>query len=306
MLMHIKTQADMPDLAGRIALVTGATSGIGLETARMLASAGAHVILAGRNVEKGANAVQSIAASGLRGTVSFECFDMADQASIAGAADRLRATHARIDLLINNAGVMMPPQRKTTADGFELQIGTNHLGHFALTGRLLPLLQAGQARIVTVSSNAARSGRINFEDLQSERRYAPWAAYAQSKLANLLFMRRLQQLSEQHKWGLHCVAAHPGLAATGLVSSGMGEGLMARIANRFNGLLAQSASAGAMPTIAAATERGLPALSFVGPDGWGGWRGKPIVVKRPGAADEDAAAKRLWSVSENLVSLRYI
>jgi NAD(P)-dependent dehydrogenase (short-subunit alcohol dehydrogenase family) len=303
--MQVSSLTTLPDLSGKIALVTGATGGIGLETARMLANAGAYVILAGRNAEKGVAAIRDIAEGAPRGKVEFEQIDMADLASVAAGAARTMATHERIDMLINNAGVMMPPKRQTTRDGFELQFGTNHLGHFAVTGQLLPLLRDSRARIVNVSSNAARSGKINFSDLQSEHFYSPMGAYAQSKLANLLFGRRLQQLSSEAGWNLSVYAAHPGFAATSLISSGMGQGLAGRIGNFISGLVAQPASAGALPTIAAATEPGLPPLTFVGPHGRGGWRGKPTSVKLPKAGESDEDARRLWEVSENLSEVRY-
>ncbi len=301
----IASQQDVPDLSGKSALVTGATSGIGLEAARMLAVAGAHVILCGRNADKGVAAIRAIAESAPRGTVEFERFDMADLADVAAGAARIGATHARLDILINNAGVMMPPQRRRTVDGYELQFGTNHLAHYALTGRLLPLLQAGRARVVSVASNAARRGRMRFEDLQFERGYVAWDGYAQSKLANLLFARHLQKLSDQFGWGLRVVSAHPGLAHTGLVPSGMGDGALARVASFFSSVAAQSAAAGALPLVAAAVEPDLSPLDYVGPAGIGGWRGKPTLVERPAAAHDDAAAERLWAVSENLANLRY-
>jgi NAD(P)-dependent dehydrogenase (short-subunit alcohol dehydrogenase family) len=304
--MQIISADTIPDLSGKTALVTGATAGIGLETARMLANGGAYVILCGRSSEKGVAAIRDIAAGAPRGKLEFEQFDMADLAEIAASAARVMATHAGLDILINNAGVMMPPKRKTTADGFELQFGTNHLGHYALTGHLLPLLRKSQARIVNVSSNAARGGKMNFADLQGERRYNPIGAYGQSKLANLLFGRRLQQLSDAEAWGLSVYSAHPGLAATSLIPSGMGQGLMGRLSSFVSGFVAQPASAGALPTLAAAIEPGLPPLSFVGPDGRGGWRGKPIIVKPPKAAENDEDAKRLWEVSENLTEVRYV
>ncbi len=303
--MHVTSQANLPDLSGRMALVTGATSGIGLETGRMLAKAGAHVILAGRNEEKGVAALRDIAASGIKGKIEFERFDMADLADIAAAAARISATHDRIDILVNNAGVMMPPKRQTTRDGFELQFGTNHLGHYALTGRLLRLLRNGKARIVSVSSNAARSGKMNLDDPQSERGYSPWRSYGQSKLANLLFMHALQQASDREGWELSVVAAHPGLSATGLISSGMGKGLVPGIANLFNRVVAQSSASGAWPSIAAAVEPGLAPLSFVGPDGMGEWRGKPKLVKLPPAAQDTSVAARLWQLSEQLTGVSY-
>lgn len=303
--MHITSVDTIPDLQGKTAFVTGATAGIGLETARMLANAGAYVILAGRNTEKGIAAVRDIATGAPKGKIEFERCDMADLADIAASAARTMATHASLDILVNNAGVMMPPKRQTTADGFELQFGTNHLGHFALTGHLLPLLRASKARIVNVSSNAARRGKMNFADLQGEQHYSAMGGYAQSKLANLLFARRLQQLSDAEGWNLTVQTAHPGFAATSLIPSGMGQGLSGRIAGFFSGFVAQPASDGALPTIAAALEPGLPKLAFVGPDGSGGWRGKPTLVKLPKAAENDEDARRLWEVSENLTEVRY-
>ena len=303
--MHITSAQTIPDLQGKTVFITGATAGIGLETARMLANAGAYVILSGRNADKGIVAMRDIAAGSPRGKIEFERCDLADLADVAAAAARTMATHGTIDILINNGGVMMPPKRQTTADGFELQFGTNHLGHFALTGQLLPMLRSSNARIVNVSSNAARGAKMNFADLQGERRYAPMAAYGQSKLANLLFSRRLQQLSDAEGWNLTVEAAHPGFAATSLIPSGMGTGISGRVAGFFSGLVAQPASAGALPTIAAALEPDLPKLSFVGPDGVGGWRGKPNAVKLPKAAENDEDARRLWEISENLTEVRY-
>jgi NAD(P)-dependent dehydrogenase (short-subunit alcohol dehydrogenase family) len=304
--MQVSSADTIPDLSGKTAFVTGATGGIGLETARMLANAGAYVILAGRNAEKGIAAMRDIAAGAPKGKIEFERCDMADLADVAAAAARTMATHASIDILINNAGVMMPPKRQRTADGFELQFGTNHLGHFALTGHLLPMLRSSNARIVNVSSNAAQGGKINFADLQGEARYSPMGAYAQSKLANLLFGHRLQQLSDSEGWNLTVQAAHPGFAATGLIPSGMGQSLSGRIAGFISGFVAQSASDGALPTVAAATEPSLPKLSYIGPDGRGGWRGKPIAVKLPKTAEDHETARRLWEVSENLTEVRFV
>ena len=304
--MQISSAETIPTLQGKTAFVTGATAGIGLEAARMLANAGAYVILAGRNADKGIAAMRDIASGAPKGKIEFERCDMADLADVAAAAARTMATHASIDILINNAGVMMPPKRQTTADGFELQFGTNHLGHFALTGHLLPILRSSKARIVNVSSNAARSGKMNFADLQGEKHYSAMGAYAQSKLANLLFSRRLQQLSDEEGWDLTVQAAHPGLAATSLIPSGMGKSLSGLVAGLFSRVVAQPASDGALPTIAAAVEPGLGKLSFIGPDGRGGWRGKPTIVDLPKAATIDEDAQRLWEVSENLTGVRYV
>ncbi|MDB5621552.1 MAG: fabG [Devosia sp.] len=304
--MQISSETDIPSQAGKVALVTGATGGLGLETARMLAQAGATVIIAGRNADKGAAAIRAIAAHSPRGKLAFESIDLADLASIAAGAARVLAQYGQLDILINNAGVMMPPKRQTTADGFELQFGTNHLGHFALTGRLLPLLlKTPDARIVAVSSNAARHGKMNFADLQGERHYRPMAAYGQSKLANLLWARQLQKLSDQEGWRLRVTTAHPGLASTGLFVHIAGQGGIGRVSGLFTGLLSQSAAAGALPTVAAALEPDLPRLAFVGPAGWGGWRGKPALVQAPKLGEDDAAAQRLWEQSEHLTGVHY-
>ena len=191
------TQYDVPDLSGTAAVVTGATGGLGLEIARMLAGAGAHVILAGRSTRKGADAVAYIRSIVVHADIVFEMLDLASLASVADFGARMRVAGKPIDLLINNAGVMTPPTRRSTSDGFELQFGTNHLGHYALTGRLLPLLIAARTpRVVTVSSGMAKFGRIDFDNLGAERVYKPIPAYGQSKLANLLFARQLQKLGD--------------------------------------------------------------------------------------------------------------
>ena len=204
------TERDIPDLHGKTVLITGATGGLGFEMARMLAGAHARVILAGRDGQKGRDALARIRALVPEADIVFEQVDLGNLLSIRDMGSRMVRSALPIDILINNAGVMMPPARKTTADGFELQFGTNHLGHFALNGLLLPSLVAAKgARVVTVASKAANSGRIHFGDLQFEKRYRAIASYAQSKLANLLFMRRLQQLSDEHGWDIVSTAAHP-------------------------------------------------------------------------------------------------
>ncbi|HLY79010.1 MAG TPA: SDR family NAD(P)-dependent oxidoreductase, partial [Caulobacteraceae bacterium] len=208
------TLADIPPQTGRRAIVTG-TGGLGYETALALAAAGASVVLAGRSETKGRGSVVRILNLHPHASIVFEPLDLASLASIAEFADRMAAARTPIDLLVNNAGVMAPPRRETTADGFELQFGTNHLGHFALTGRLLPLLRAGAApRVTTISSGAHHTGQIRFDDPQWTRRYQPWPAYAQSKLANLLFAFELQRRSDAAGWDLLSDAAHPGYART--------------------------------------------------------------------------------------------
>src|SRR3954466_12825829 len=282
------TEQHIPDQRGRVAIVTGANTGLGFETARMLAEHGATVVLGVRDVEKGKQA-----AARITGDVTVQALDLASLDSIRSAAADLRAAHPRIDLLINNAGVMYTP-RRTTADGFELQFGTNHLGHFALTGLLLDRLRGG--RVTTVSSGAHNFGWMRFDDLQGERRYQRWLAYGQSKLANLLFAFELQRRAVAAGFELTSTAAHPGYAATNLQMAGPRlEGSRWREAlGRFgNVLLAQSDEMGALPTLYAATED-LPGGTYIGPDGFAEQRGHPTIVGANGRARDERSARRLW------------
>ena len=294
------TAADMPDQAGRVAVVTGASSGLGLITARELARAGATVVLAARNVDKAKRAAAEIPAE----RREIEPLDLADLGSVREFADRVGKEHPQIDLLINNAGVMAPP-RRVTRDGFESQFGTNHLGHFALTGLVLGhLLAAPAPRVVTVSSGAHRIGRINFSDLQGERRYISWLAYGQSKLANLMFCFELQRRATAAGTALASMAAHPGYARTNLQFAAppwYERGVMAVT----NLLLAQSAEMGALPTLYAATAEDLPGGSFAGPDGFMEQRGHPHLVTAAGRAYDEDSWRRLWEVSEELTGVRY-
>ena len=284
--------ADVPDIPGKRVIVTGANSGIGRAAAQVLASAGAQVTLAVRNLEKGQAAAADIA-----GKTEVRELDLASLDSIRAFA---AGWDGEIHLLINNAGIMIPPLSRT-ADGFELQLGTNHLGHFALTNLLLPRVTG---RVVTVSSSAHWLGKIDFDDLNWERRrYRRWAAYGQSKLANLLFTLELQRRLIAADSDVLSVAAHPGYAATNLQShssSGFWELIMGRIGNP---LFAQSESAGALPTLYAAFAD-IPGASFVGPGGTS-MRGAPQVVGRSKRAHDDAAARRLWEVSEELTGTRF-
>ncbi len=291
------TAADMPDQNGRLAVVTGANSGLGLSTARELARAGADVVLAVRNVAKGEEAKAEI---GDRARI--EQLDLADLGNVRAFAERLSGP---VDLLINNAGVMAPP-RRTTVDGFESQFGTNHLGHFALTGLLLPkLLAASESRVVTLSSGAHRIGTIHFDDLQGERRYNNWLWYGQSKLANLMFALELNRRASAAGSELISVAAHPGYAATNLQSAGPAHWWDRLGGQLGNVLIAQSADMGALPTLYAATLPGIAGGSFVGPDGFLEQRGHPhLVTGKQSAYDEDAA-RRLWEISEELTGVRY-
>jgi NAD(P)-dependent dehydrogenase (short-subunit alcohol dehydrogenase family) len=300
------TAADIPDQNGRTAVVTGANSGIGLVAARELARAGARVVLAVRNAEKGADAAREISAAVPEAEVEVEVglLDLGSLESVRGFAEWFGREHERLDLLINNAGVMAPP-RQVTADGFELQFGTNHLGHFALTGLLLERMEGrGDARVVTVSSGAHRMGRMNFEDLQGERRYGRWAAYGQSKLANLLFAFELDRRLRAGGSSVRSVAAHPGYAATNLQSTAVPnpDRLFMAFTNR---VLAQSAEMGALPTLYAATYPGLEGGSYVGPDGLFGQHGHPTLVGSSAAARDEAVARKLWEASEGLTGVLF-
>jgi NAD(P)-dependent dehydrogenase (short-subunit alcohol dehydrogenase family) len=286
--------ADVQDLTGQTAIVTGASSGIGLATAKALVAHGARVILAVRDEAKGRNAAKAMPGPG---GAEVAVLDLASLDSVrAFARDWSRQP---IDLLINNAGVMIPPLSRT-ADGFELQFGTNHLGHFALTNLLLPNVTG---RVVTVSSSAYRYGRIDFDDLNWERRrYRAWRAYGQSKLANLLFTAELQRRLTQAGSPVLSMAAHPGYAATNLQShsdSRLMEFAMGTLGNR---LVAQDAASGALPTLYAATA-GLPGNTFAGPSGFGGLRGAPAPCARSRAASDAEVARRLWRVSESLTGV---
>ena len=281
----------MPDQSDRSFVVTGANSGIGLAAARELAASGAHVTLAVRDTAKG-----DAAAAGMRGDPEVRALDLAHLASVRAFAEGL---DRNIDVLVNNAGVMATPHRRT-ADGFELQLGTNHLGHFALTGLLLPRIQD---RVVTISSGGHPIGRIKFDDLQSERSYHRWAAYGQSKLANLLFMYELQRRLDAAGSPLRSVAAHPGYAATNLQFHT--ESIQDRIMALGNRIFAQSDEQGAWPTLYAATTPDLPGGSYVGPDGFLEQRGNPKLVGSSAAARDEDAARRLWGLSEELTDVHY-
>ena len=296
---------DIPDQTGRVAIVTGANSGLGLVTARELARAGAKVVIACRDTTKGDRAEAEIQAQVPGADLDVRALDLADLASVRGFVARLTGEHDSIDLLINNAGVMAPP-RRLTVDGFESQFGTNHLGHFALTGLLLPtLMSAPKPRVVTLSSSAHRIGKMDFDDLQGERHYNNWRAYGQSKLSNLLFCFELARRATAAGTGLLSVAAHPGYAATNLQFAGPSAFYEKAIMAVTNRVLAQSADMGALPTLYAATYPGLEGGSYVGPDGIGEFRGHPHVVSPNRAARDEQVAARLWDVSEELTSVHF-
>jgi NAD(P)-dependent dehydrogenase (short-subunit alcohol dehydrogenase family) len=297
-------QAEIPSQFGRLAVVTGATGGLGYETALALAKAGAEVVLTGRDDRKGASAIEKIRREAPDAKVSYEHLDLASLASVADFAQR---THSResLDLLINNAGVMALPRRQATADGFEMQFGTNYLGHFALTARLLPLLRrASGPRVVNVSSLAHRTGFIDFDDLQGARVYSPWKAYGQSKLATLMFALELQRRGDAKGWNLTSNAAHPGFARTGLFASGPG-GLVSLATDFAAPLFGHSAADGARPVLFAATSPKARPGAYDGPGGIGELRGSPAPALMMPQARDAATAARLWDVSEKLTSTSF-
>jgi len=299
--MPVRTN-EIPDQHGRTVLITGANSGIGLEAARTLAQAGAHVIMACRNTEKGEAAAAEIRAASPAAEVEVRELDLASLVSVRTFAKGYG--DERLDLLINNAGVMASPYTKTI-DGFELQFATNHLGHFALSGLLLDkLLTTPHARVVTVSSTAHKFGKIDFDDLQHERSYQRWRAYGQSKLANLLFALELDCRLKAVSADVLSVAAHPGYSATNLqfaATPSRIERLGSAVLNR---IYAQSAERGALPTLYAATAD-IAGGSFIGPDGFQEMRGEPKVVKPTRAARDPETTRRLWDVSEELTGVTF-
>jgi NAD(P)-dependent dehydrogenase (short-subunit alcohol dehydrogenase family) len=306
----------IPDQSGRLAVVTGANSGIGLVTARELAGKGAKVIVACRDSSKGNSAVDrmriDLAPNGNEADLEVRELDLADLSSVRAFAEGVIADHPDgIDLLVNNAGVMAPP-RKETADGFELQFGTNHLGHFALTGLLFDELKKKPgSRVVTVSSNAHKMGKMNFDDLQGEKSYKRWNAYGQSKLANLIFALDLQRRIDEAGLDMKSMAAHPGLAATNLGSAGTGTGnglinLLTTPILKFSHIaFAQDSEHGALPTLYAATVPGLAGGSYIGPDGIGEHRGQPTIVAPRKVAHNHEIADRLWKESAELTGVEY-
>ena len=292
------TEQDIPDQSGRVAVVTGANTGLGFETARMLAERGAAVVMAVRDVEKGKQA-----AARIHGDVTVQALDLTSLDSIRSAAADLRATHPRIDLLINNAGVMYTPQQ-STADGFELQFGTNHLGHFAFTGLLLDrLLPVPGSRVVTVSSNGHRiRAAIHFDDLQWERSYGRAAAYGQSKLANLMFTYELQRRLASLGTTI-AVAAHPGISNTELARST--PAVLRVPVSWLAPLIAQRPEMGALPTLRAATDPSVTGGQYYGPGNRGEVRGYPKVVSSSADSHDLATQQRLWAVSEELTGVTF-
>jgi NAD(P)-dependent dehydrogenase (short-subunit alcohol dehydrogenase family) len=302
--------ADIPPQNGKFAIVTGANSGIGYETALALARAGAEVVVASRSPAKGQAAVAAMKAQYAGAKVVFEALDLASLASVAAFAERIKASHQSLDILINNAGVMSLQTRQTTQDGFERQLGVNYLGHFALTAHLLGLLRAaGKPRAVQLSSIAHKRGQINLGDLQSEKAYKPWPAYEQSKLAMLMFALELQRRSDTRGWGILSVAAHPGFARTELIANGPAaggqKGLIWRLADIFGPIAWQSSAAGALPTLFAATSPQVTPGGYYGPDGMGEMKGAPVAAKISAAAKDHVVARKLWEASEAATGIKF-
>jgi NAD(P)-dependent dehydrogenase (short-subunit alcohol dehydrogenase family) len=303
---------DIPSQDGRSWVVTGANSGIGLVTARELARAGGKVILGCRDPERGQAALEDVRGAASGAEPELVRLDLADLSSVRDCASAVSEKAPELDGLVNNAGVMAPP-RKETKDGFELQFGTNHLGHFALTGLLHGPLTAGggESRVVTVSSIAHRTGSIFWDDLQAESGYSRWPRYGQSKLANLLFAYELQRRSDAGGWGIRSVAAHPGYASTHLQSSGPGIGggivslLNVTVMKVGNAIIAQSDEMGALPSLYAATVPEMPAGGYAGPSGPGETRGHPKLVGSNRASRSEENAKRLWEISEELTRVSF-
>ncbi|OCB18860.1 short-chain dehydrogenase [Mycobacterium malmoense] len=297
------TAADIPDQTGRVAVITGANTGLGYETAAALADHGARVVLAVRNLDKGKDAAARITAKSPHADVALQELDLTSLDSVRTAAERLKSDYDRIDLLINNAGVMYTP-KETTKDGFEMQFGTNHLGHFALTGLLLDrLLPVAGSRVVTVSSMGHRIlADIHFDDLQWERSYNRVAAYGQAKLANLLFTYELQRRLAPHGTTI-AAAAHPGGSNTEL--GRYTPTVFRPLVNVFFSVIAQDAAMGALPTLRAATDPGVLGGQYYGPDGFAETRGYPKIVSSSAKSHDPDRQRRLWAVSEELTGVRY-
>ncbi|MEC3887518.1 SDR family oxidoreductase [Xanthomonas campestris] len=298
--------AEMPSQKGRIFLITGGTSGMGYEDAKSLAAAGARVVIAARNPKRGQEALDRIKQDIPSAQVQFESVDLANLSSVRALSKRLSSALPRLDGLINNAAIMAPPERGTSADGLEMQFATNYAGHFLLTAELLPLLRKSDApRVVTLSSIAVHRGSLHFDDLQFTRSYEPMAAYAQSKLACLMFAFELQRRSDAAGWGIRSIAAHPGVAVTELVARG--PGLDSEQGRQWSAMRAhlQTAAQGAVPTLYAATAPDAKGGAYYGPTGPNEFAGPLGVATVPAPASDAAAAARLWAITEQLTGARF-
>ena len=307
--------ATVPDLSGKLAVITGSNSGLGFGLARRLSAAGADVVMAIRNRAKGEAAIDEIRATVPDAKLTIKPLDLSSLTGVAALGEQLNADGRPIDILINNAGVMTPPKRDTTTDGFELQFGSNHLGHFALTAHLMPLLRAADSpRVVSLSSLAARQGRIHFDDPQFEKSYSPGQAYGQSKLAVLMFARELDRRSKEAGWGILSDAAHPGLTKTNLQISGPSHGRskpstmeqLYKLSWRLTPFLWQEIDEGILPALYAATSPQAEGGAFYGPRGiYEAAGGGVATAKVPARARNDADCRRLWEISEQLTGVSY-
>lgn len=302
------TAADVADQTNKVFVITGANSGLGLEATKVLAQKGATVVMACRTVEKAEAVAAPIREGARQARLEVMALDLSSLDSVGRFADALASRFPRVDVLMNNAGVMALPYRKT-ADGFEMQFGTNHLGHYALTARVLPLLEAnGRARVVSVSSMAHRMGAIRFDDLQWEKSYSKWPAYGQSKLANLLFTYELERWLRANGKSTIAVAAHPGYSSTNLQAVGpqMEQSSVGSFFMKLgNSLVAQSAERGALPQVYAAVHPDVKGGQYIGPDGFMELSGFPKVVDSNPASKDEAVAKRLWEVSAQLTRVAF-
>ncbi|MDH6237749.1 SDR family oxidoreductase [Cryobacterium sp. CG_9.6] len=311
-MAHVEPTVTVPDLGGTLTVITGANSGLGFGLTSRFAAAGSEVILAVRNLEKGDAAAARIRAQTPTAALSVRHLDLASLSSVTDFSARLNREGRAVNVLINNAGIMMTPKRDTTADGFELQFGTNHLGHFALTAELMPLLRAaGTSRVVSLSSLAARAGRLNFDDLQGIK-YSPTRAYGLSKLATLMFARELNRRSVAAGWGIRSIAAHPGATLTNLQVTGPTHGgQSARVAQSLikatSGIswLWQQIPEGILPALYAATNANAAGGGFYGPAGFGELTGGSAPARFPSRALSDADAERLWRASEHLTGVTF-
>ena len=302
------TEANIPDQTGRTILITGANSGIGFEAARALAQHGATVVMGCRNRSKADEAVSQIEATEPSGSVEILEMDLSDLDSVAAAAAEFRATNDRLDVLVNNAGLMATPNQRTS-QGFEMQFGVNHLGHFALTGHLLDVLLAtDKSRIVSISSQGHRGGKLDFDDLNSEKKYSAWQAYFQSKLANLVFTNELQRRLAAADADVIAVAAHPGVASTNLgheSAGGVLSTMMDKMRPVMDKLVTQSAAMGALPTLRAATDPDVVGGDYFGPGGFGEMKGHPKKVGMSSRARDEDSARRLWELSKDMTEVNY-
>jgi NAD(P)-dependent dehydrogenase (short-subunit alcohol dehydrogenase family) len=311
-MARTKPNIDVPDLTGKLVVVTGASDGLGFGLASRLAAAGADVVMPVRNPAKGAAAAERIRAAAPRANVSTRPFDLASLESVADLGATLVAEGRPINILVNNAAVMNPPSRQTTQDGFELQFGANHLGHVALVGHLLPLLRAGRARVTTQSAVAARSARINWDDLQAERKYRPMRSYGQSKLAIMLFALELDRRSRTRGWGITSNVSHPGITATNLLAAhpemGRHNDTLAVRTIRWaskRGRLAQTVPEGILPALYAATSPKAQGGLFYGPSGFAHLAGAPAEQTLYEPARSLEAASKIWALSEQLAGVAF-